>query len=51
MHRTKLAVALVLALLAALCVVGAATAAVATDSSELRKAVSSTGIMKHENEL
>jgi Zn-dependent M28 family amino/carboxypeptidase len=51
MHRTKLAVALVLALIAGLCAVGAATAAVPTESSALRKAVGFTGIMKHENEL
>jgi Zn-dependent M28 family amino/carboxypeptidase len=51
MRRTRLTVAFVLALLAAFCAVGVATAAVPTDSSALRNAVNSTGILKHENEL
>jgi hypothetical protein len=51
MLRTKLALALVLALLVAFGVVSIATAAVPTDSSALRKAVGVKGIMKHESEL
>jgi Zn-dependent M28 family amino/carboxypeptidase len=51
MNRTKLAVALVLALLVALTVTGVATAAVTTDSSKLRAAVTTKGIMKHENQF
>jgi Zn-dependent M28 family amino/carboxypeptidase len=51
MRRTRLTFAFVLALLAAFCAVGVATAAVPTDSSALRNAVNSAGILKHENEL
>ena len=49
--RTKLSVAPLLELLAALGVVGVAAAAVPTDSSKLRGAVDAAGIMKHENEF
>jgi hypothetical protein len=51
MNRTKLAFAIVLALLVALTAAGVATAAVTTDSRELRTAVTTKAIMKHENEL
>ena len=51
MLRTKLGLALVLALLVAFGVVSIATAAVPTDSSALRNAVGVKGIMKHESEL
>jgi Zn-dependent M28 family amino/carboxypeptidase len=51
MHRTKLALALVLALLVALITAGIASAAITTDSSKLRAAVTTKGIMKHENQL
>jgi Zn-dependent M28 family amino/carboxypeptidase len=51
MSRTKLVVALALALLAAFGAVGVATAAVPTDSSALRNAVSAANIVKHENEF
>ena len=51
MHRTKLVVALVLALSLALSAAGIASAAVSTDSSKLRAAVTTKGIMKHENQL
>ena len=48
MRRTKLGVVLVLALLVA---AGVAPAAVPPDSSALRNAVNSAGIMKHENQF
>jgi Zn-dependent M28 family amino/carboxypeptidase len=51
MHRTKLALAFGLALLLALTVVGVASAAVATDSSALRAAVTTQGIMQHEQKF
>jgi Zn-dependent M28 family amino/carboxypeptidase len=51
MNRTKLAVALVLALLVALTAAGVATAAVTTDSSKLRTAVTTRAILQHEREL
>ena len=51
MNRTKLAFAIVLALLVALTAAGVATAAVTTDSRELRTVVTTKAIMKHENEL
>jgi Zn-dependent M28 family amino/carboxypeptidase len=51
MRRTKLGLALVLALLVAFGVVSVATAAVPTDSSALRNAVGFKGIMKHESEF
>lgn len=52
MSRTKLAVALVLALLVALTAAGVASAAAGTtDSSKLRAAVTTKGILKHEHEL
>jgi Zn-dependent M28 family amino/carboxypeptidase len=49
MLKTKLVLALVLALLVAFGVVGVAIAADTTDTSALRNAVSVEGIMKHEN--
>ena len=51
MNRTKLAVALLLALLVDLTAAGVATAAVTTDSSKLRAAVTTKGIMKHEHQF
>lgn len=51
MHRTRLAVALVRAVLAALYAVSTSTAAVPTDTTTLRNAVTSAGIMKHEIEF
>ncbi len=45
MHRTKLVVALTLAMLAALGTVGVAAATVPTDSKALRNAVSATTIV------
>jgi Zn-dependent M28 family amino/carboxypeptidase len=51
MNRTKLALALILALLVALTAAGVSTAAVTTDSSKLRAAVTTKGIMKHEHQL
>jgi Zn-dependent M28 family amino/carboxypeptidase len=49
MLKTKLVLALVLALLVAFGVVGVAIAADTTDTTALRNAVSVEGIMKHEN--
>jgi Zn-dependent M28 family amino/carboxypeptidase len=51
MNRARLALALVLALLVALTAAGVATAAVTTDSSKLRAAVTTKGIMQHEHQL
>jgi Zn-dependent M28 family amino/carboxypeptidase len=51
MRRTKLGLALVLALLVAFGSVSVATAAVRTDSSALRNAVGFKGIMKHQSEF
>jgi Zn-dependent M28 family amino/carboxypeptidase len=51
MRRTNFAVVLVLVLLAALTAAGVASAAVTTDSSKLRAAVTTKGIMKHENQF
>jgi Zn-dependent M28 family amino/carboxypeptidase len=51
MRRTKLGLALMLALLVAFGVVSVATAAVPTDTSALRNAVGVKGIMKHESEF
>jgi Zn-dependent M28 family amino/carboxypeptidase len=51
MNRTKLVLALVVASLLALTATGVAVAAVTTDSSKLRAAVTTKGIMKHENAL
>jgi Zn-dependent M28 family amino/carboxypeptidase len=51
MRRTSFAVIFAFVLLAALLAVGVASAAVPTDSAQLRKAVTVAGIMKHENAL
>jgi Zn-dependent M28 family amino/carboxypeptidase len=51
MHRTRLAFALVLALLLALTLVGVASAAVTTNSSQLQAAVTTQGILQHEQQL
>src|SRR4028119_2310930 len=48
MRRMRLAVVLALAFVMALAAVGAASAAVKTDTSELRQAVTTAGIMEHE---
>ena len=48
MRKTKLVLALVLALLVAFGVVGTAAMAIPTDTTALRNAVSVDGIMKHE---
>ena len=48
MSRTKYAVALVLALVMTFGAVGVASAAVRSDSSQLRKAVTPGGILQHE---
>jgi Zn-dependent M28 family amino/carboxypeptidase len=51
MCRAKYAIALALALVMALGVVGVASAAVPSDSSQLRKAVTADGILAHEQAL
>jgi Zn-dependent M28 family amino/carboxypeptidase len=51
MRRTNFAVVFAFALLAALLAVGVASAAVPTDSTKLRNAVNSAGIVEHEKAL
>jgi hypothetical protein len=51
MRRTRLIVALLLALLVSLCAVDVAVAAVPADTSRLRSAVDSAGILKLENKF
>jgi Zn-dependent M28 family amino/carboxypeptidase len=51
MRRTRIVIALSLALLASLCAVGVAVAAAPTDTSGLRAAVNSAGILEHEQEF
>ena len=51
MRRTSFAVIFAFVLLAAFLAVGVASAAVPTDSANLRNAVTVAGIMKHENAL
>ena len=47
MRRVRIAMALALALMMALAAVGVASAAVRTDTTELREAVTTAGIMEH----
>ena len=47
MRRVRITMALAMALVVALAAVGVASAAVKTDSSELRRAVTNAGVMKH----
>ncbi len=51
MSRTKYAIAFALALVMALGAVGVASAAVPTDTEELRNAVTVSGIIGHEQEF
>ena len=51
MRRVRITVALALALVVALAAVGVASAAVKTNSSELRRAVTNEGIMEHLEEF
>ena len=51
MRRMKVAIVLALALITALATVGVASAAVDTNSSKLRTAVTTKGIMKHQSEF